>query len=37
MTIGQGVVEFDIKSKASIEIQNIFNLINKVITNDYKK
>ena len=37
MTAGLGVVEFDIKSKASLEIQNIFHLINKVIINDKKK
>ena len=37
MTAGLGVVEFDINSKASLEIQNIFNLINKMITNEYEK
>lgn len=35
MTAGLGVVEFDLKSKASQEIQNIFELINQV--NKYDK
>jgi hypothetical protein len=30
MTAGLGVVEFDVNSKASREIQNIFELINQV-------
>ena len=37
MTASLGVVEFDIKSKAAEEIQNIFELINRVIKNDNKK
>lgn len=37
MTASLGVVEFDIKSKAAKEIQNIFELINRVIKNDNKK
>tara|TARA_B110000211_G_scaffold228807_1_gene285620 strand:- start:648 stop:1271 length:624 start_codon:yes stop_codon:yes gene_type:complete len=34
MTAGLGVVEYDLQSKASKEIQNIFQLIKKVITNE---
>ena len=32
MTAGLGVVEFDLRSKASEEIQNIFQLIKQVIS-----
>jgi hypothetical protein len=34
MTASLGVVEFDIKSKATKEIQNIFKLINRVNKNE---
>lgn len=37
MTAGLGVVEFDLKSKAAQEIQNIFELINKVKKDDDEK
>ena len=37
MTAGLGVVEFDLKSKAAQEIQNIFELINKVKKDDNEK
>ena len=37
MTAGLGVVEFDLKSKAAQEIQNIFELINKVKKDGYEK
>ena len=37
MTAGLGVVEFDIKSKASMEVQNLFGLINKLLENDNEK
>lgn len=37
MTVGLGVVEFDIKSKASVEIKNLFSLINRILENDKTK
>ena len=37
MTAGLGVVEFDTKSKASIEVQNLFSLINNELGNDNEK
>jgi chromosome partitioning protein len=37
MTAGLGVVEFDLKSKASVEVQNLFSLINNELGNDNEK